>query len=299
MTLYRDAPVPPEVMDQYRAYRAAFDSKAVDDSGLLGLPAVIAAIRTAIVEGRALSMVRLGDGEGGCLFWGTPGYAALGDYVSANCMWSHFGPQDWTRADFDFLQRDVARAALGADIVTFARKAHVRQRILNDPNPEIRSHVGATYADYWLSDHRADLRGRVYQDCYLHAKLLPHYPALLAGTDIVVVGSLGAAFAERLAQAFGARLAEVLEIPGQWRNGAQGAVRLYPHALPDLRARLVQVARPGRVVLVAAGLCGKGLCVDAAASGAVALDLGSIMDVLAGRGVRVYQDAEMVAKYAI
>lgn len=286
-------------MDQYRTYRAAFDGKAVDDTGMIGLPAVIATIRTAIEGQRALSMVRLGDGEGGCLFWGTPGYAVLGDYVLANCLWSHFGPRDWIAADFAFFQRDVARAALGADIVTYARKAHVRQRILNDPNPEIRGHVGATYADHWLSDHRADLRGRVYQDGYLHAKLLPHYPALLSGADIVVVGSLGAAFAERLARAFGARLAGVLEIPGQWGNGARGEVRLYPHVLPDLRVRLLQAACPGRVVLVAAGLSSKGLCVDAAAAGAVALDVGSVMDVWAGRGVRRYQASEMVAKYAI
>ena len=94
LTPYRDAPVPPEIMDQYRSYRAAFAGKAVDDVGMIGLPAVIATIRTGIEAQRALSMVRLGDGEGGCLFWGTPGYAVLGGYVLANCLWSHFGPRD-------------------------------------------------------------------------------------------------------------------------------------------------------------------------------------------------------------
>jgi hypothetical protein len=292
-------PLSPRIKAQFAAYRAAHDARPVHDDGLLSLVDVVDRIGRALAERRPFSLVRLGDGEGGCLFWGHPDFPELAHYVATQSMESHFGPQDWLADDIAGLRDGIADAAVNADIVTFARKAAVRARLMAAVQTEARGHVGATYADHWLSDRRSVLRGAVYQDGYLHAALLPRYPDLLRGQDIVVLGSRNEAFAARLAKAFGARLAGVVTIPGQWSNGAQGAVRLYPHALAGVQARVRDVSGPGRVLLIGAGLCAKALCAQAAAQGAVALDVGSVMDVWAGHGVRGYQNAALVDRYRV
>jgi hypothetical protein len=58
----------------------------------------------------------------------------------------------------------------------------------------------------------------------------------------------------------------------------------------DIREEIAGVARPGDVWLVGAGVLGKIYTVDAALSGAIALDIGSIFDGWAGVRSRSYID---------
>jgi hypothetical protein len=288
----------PEATAEFHAYWAECQADAPHAAPLVTSPAAAAAIRAALDAGRPFSMVRLGDGEGGCLFWGRrDDYPRLADFVTRLCMTRHFGPRAWTEDDFDWMRQDIARAARRADIASYARRQSIYERLLAEPVADIRGNTGATWADRWVGQRRRAFAGQLYRDGYLHRDLLPHYARIAAGREVVIVSSLGDAFARHACGVLGGRLAAAIAIPGQWSNGARDG-SLFPQ-LAQVRDRLADHCAAGRLVLVGAGLAGKGLCRHAADRGAVALDVGSVMDVWAGRPVRVYHSAEFVERHRL
>lgn len=291
--------VAPQVKTELRAYLDRYAAFVPDDRGLVSVADVATRLQQALVTGRGLSVVRLGDGEGGCLFGAeTEVYPALARHVAAACLSRHFGPRTWTDDDLRWAHDDVAGAVAASGIVTFARRAARFRTLVSGPVQDLRGVVGATWADIWLTRQRSSLTAGIYRDGYLHRDLLPYYPQLVQGRRVVLVSSLGDEFANRFATRFAAAEVALVPISGQWSNGDDGPP-LYPDGLAQVQARLQALAAPGWLVLVAAGLAAKGLCARAAGRGAVAIDVGSIMDVWAGRAVRPYHADAFVARHRI
>ncbi|QYK42295.1 MAG: hypothetical protein KF887_03990 [Paracoccaceae bacterium] len=295
--------MPPEVKAEYFAYRAAYDSRPVATGPFVTIGDVVARIRDAADAERGFSLVRMGDGDGCALFHGTPGFERLGDFIWAVQMSNYFGRRDWTAGQMHHLAAEVARAVEAADVVTAARSPALHARLIAAPEPhrvpDIRGWVGATWVQHAFTAAGRHARQAVYPDTWVHVALLPHLAGLLAGREIGIVSCRGSGFHARLATACNARLAAEVHIPGAAESGDLAGEPLYPDALPRVRAQTLAAARPGLVMLIAAGSCAKPLCVDAAAAGAVALDLGSTMDVLAGRAVRGYQGAAMLDRWRV
>jgi hypothetical protein len=289
-------PVSPHVKNELRAYLDRHAAFVPDGRGLVSVADVALRLQRAMDAGQGLSLVRLGDGEGGCLFGAeTDTYPALARHVASACLARHFGPQVWSDDDLRWAHDDIAGAVAASGIVTFARRAERFPALVAGPVQDLRGVVGATWADIWLTRRRPALSAAIYRDGYLHRDLLPFYPQLLRGRRLVLVSSLGQGFANRVAAQFAAADAALVPITGQWSNGDDGPP-LYPDGLAQVQARLDALAAPGTVVLVAAGLAAKGLCARAAGQGAVAIDVGSIMDVWAGRAVRPYHADDFVER---
>lgn len=289
-------PVAPQVKAELRAYQDRFADFLPDDRGLVSVAEVAARLQQALDAGQGLSMIRLGDGEGGCLFAARSArFPALARYVASACLSRHFGPRAWSDDDLRWAHDDIAGAVASSGIVTFARRAGQFPALIAGPVADIRGVVGATWADIWLTRRRPALAAAVYRDGYLHRDLLPHYPQLVRGRRVVLLCSLGPAFARRFAAQFAAAEVQLVPVTGQWSNGDDGPP-LYPDGLAQVQAAVDALAQPGRLVLVAAGLAAKGLCARAARRGAVAVDVGSIMDVWAGRAVRPYHADDFVQR---
>ena len=290
--------MPPEVKAGYLAYRAAYDPRPIATGPFVSARDVAGAIRDARAARAPLSVVRLGDGEGCGLFWGIEGFGAVGDFIWARQMSNQFGPRAWSADEMAALQAELWRAVEGADIVTAARRPQLHARLVAEaPNAvrDIRGFIGATFVPHAFTAASLPARRRIYPETWLHVALEPMMPDLCAGAELVAVSCRGAAFHAGLARVLGARLAGEVHVPGADESGDLVGAPLYPDALHRVRAEVMAAAGPGVVILIAAGICAKALCVDAAARGAVALDVGSMMDVWAGKGVRAYHDDGFVA----
>ncbi len=97
---------------------------------------------------------------------------------------------------------------------------------------------------------------------------------------------------------FGARIDKHIFVPPEtflahdlWHE-RHGAEDFFPEILDSLIAELGELRR-GRLVIVGAGYAGKCIVHEARARGAVALDLGSILDYWVGAASRSYLSASL------
>lgn len=262
--------------------------------------AELAALIGERIEAREpFALMRLGDGEGACLLDIEEEFPDLYRAVLARTLGLHFGPRDYTLGDFAFWRNSIDEAISHADVLACPTLA-ICQPLLDEPPADIRGTVGVIGAAAHLVDRRGSLAARLFEGGHAHLALLPHYAGLLRGRRVNLVTCYGEGWSDRLARAFDCAVEGVTVIPGQAVNEKQGlAAPLYPGEYDRIVAEIAARAEPGVVWLVAAGLAGKAFCAIAAAGGAVALDVGSVMDVWYGRGVRPYQTSAFVEKHAL
>jgi hypothetical protein len=286
------------VARQFADYRAAIRSAPAIDGRRIDISGVVQMLNAALDARTPLSVIRSGDGEGACLFHAFDGLPDLKRAVLARTLGLHFGSQAYTGEDFAFWSGEMRRAMFGADIVTAARNQATMNRLLAEDTVDYRGHVGATYGNVFVAENAYRL-GSIYEDGYLHRALLARYADIFGGREVVLV-TCHQPVSEPFAARFNCRVVSVVDIPNQALN-ANGrlSVPLYPDLYEAKRQEIISHSMPGRLVVVAAGLAAKPYCVDAAGAGAVALDVGSMMDVWAGIGVRGYQTDEFVAQHRL
>lgn len=288
------------ISDELQRYREQFDPRSVFQNDTAPLSRIINLIEERIAGARGLSIIRLGDGEGACLFYQEKTFSTLRRYVLSKTLVLHFGNQKYTESDFEYFFSQMQVATNQADVITFARNPRVHAEIIGSKKAEARGYVGSTYANHYVSELRTRSAATVYHDGYLHVALLPHFDRILIGQDVFIVSCFSQHQNLRLAEKFGFNLCGAIEIPGQFVNDPYNFVKpLYPIFHLEVSDAIEQHARPGRVFLIAAGLLSKALCVQAAKGGSVALDVGSIMDVWHGKGVRPYQNSDFIQKYRV
>lgn len=282
---------PPEVRAEYTAWRERWDSSAIAEGPFVSLRDVGSMITGALLRQEPFALIRLDEDEGCALFREARGFDALSAFVMERAMTAQFGARGWYDDDMDAMAALVVQAVHGASLLTAARRpeGHAK-RVAEAPDTvrDLRASVGAMWVQHWLAAQGLPDRRPVYRDASLHFDLLPALRGISAGRRVVMVSGLGEAFHTRLAAAWGAELAGQVHVPGEG---------VFPDALPRLRDEVQALAAPEVVVLVSAGMCAKPLCIDAAARGAVALDLGAALDVLAGRPVK--GQAALVATWKV
>ncbi len=272
---------PPEVRDQFLAYREAWDGSPVCSGPFVPAREVAQLATGAAVRREPFAAVRLGPAEGCCLFRDTRGFYDLAEFSQAAAMSFEFGPRHWLPDEMDAMTALVTEGIHEASVITAACRPEDHAALVAQPpdtGRDMAAFVGATWMQHWLASQDLPSRRPVYRDANLHIDLLPSLRGICTRHEIAVVGSQGADFPRRLAAAWGATLAGQVHLPAP----AHGEP-LFPEALPRLREEVRRVSAPGVVVLVGAGLLAKPLCAEAAENGAVALDLGAALDVLAGR----------------
>jgi hypothetical protein len=270
----------------------------LEPDGRRAAPPIVDRIHRALREATPLSLIRVGNGEGNAV--------AMLERPVAEVTFQGF--------DFEFVSQngisiDVDEAsALSIQVVDAIRSADIQGYRIGrfDEDALIRQCLskaalspvlGLIYARrlFHTQVREAQSTGTWFTNAWIHLDLIDHLDALLAGAASVVVITGRPALQPKLSERLGARLRRFIAVPVQ---GYAPRARADSHfaSFEAIRAVLRNEDLAGTLVLVGAGLFGKVYCQDAKASGAVAIDLGSAFDLLAGVATRpVHRQIDLAA----
>lgn len=260
-------------------------------------PPIVDRIARALRETTPLSLIRVGNGEGNAV--------SMLEAPIADAVFDGF--------DFEFVSqngisigRDEA-LALSIQVVDAIRSADIQGYRIGrfDEAALIRRCLskaalspvfGLIYARRLFHTQLRDASaGTWFTNAWIHLDLIEHLDTILEGAASVVVITGRPELQPKLTERLGARLRRFIAVP------VQGYV---PRALEDshfalfegIRAALRSEDLAGTLVLIGAGLFGKVYCQDAKSSGAVAIDVGSAFDLLAGIATRpVHRQIDLAA----
>jgi len=237
---------------------------------------VYAKIAQAIEERQPFSLIRLGDGEARLI--GYPSYISFPDLNQSLKYW--YGTMKPDRDGISRLRAELITACQGADV-------------LGLPSTEQQSRNKF----YKLMHHLAMVEGLARGDtchCGVHRWLYSEgllYSLLraLSSVTLITCRDVRDIFKNDLL------IEEVrwIRVPQEAQMG-QPSEQHYPNAHSRILRELD--VGPGDVVLVGAGPNGKCYCNAAKRDGAVALDIGSIFDLLAGVPSRSYIRVELAGR---
>jgi hypothetical protein len=187
----------------------------------------------------------------------------------------------------------VRSAIISADIIGFrafdrdfalSEMTQIRAAI-EDGNENLA--LGLIYAREFLQIGlvNGSFVDKILTSAWIHLALIPYLPELMSSAQSVVVITGRAQLEQEFEKRLGDRLRWFLQVPTEgYRPATEEETHLreaFPQTLQILKADL-----RGALVLVGAGYFGKVYCQAAKTSGAVAVDLGSAFDVLAGIATR-------------
>lgn len=262
-----------------------------------------------IRSGRALSLIRLGDGEGNTLFWRAHAgrYPALARLCMGRIWAVMFGGQAARASQWDALGGHMANAVRNATYLgvptplqyTTALAEYTR---LREPRFDLRGQTGIVAVWDWLASHpgvgAADRS--VVVNWHVHKSLLNFYGELVRAAGNVSVITCYPALLPALQQSCGVQDGEAWLIPPQAVNiNGTPTARHFPTVFDRIMADIGSRKRQGQLVLVGAGLPGKAYCEAVRRAGGMAIDVGSLMDVWVGQGVRPYHSTGFVAAHRI
>jgi tetratricopeptide (TPR) repeat protein len=250
-------------------------------------------VRAKLAAKTPWSMIRVGDAESNALTYASDIARHFdGDAREREIVW-------WGRT----LDAD-ARAALAARVLAAMRDADALgiptlERLLRDVRPERRDFLGATRGGRGLATVMRALEDggalAAKRDLVTSAHIQHDlekwdlYSALTEGIDGIVAVSCHARLSEVM------KLAQNIVIPPRHASLASFGMReMGPKILPEVLDETIAKLPgdlAGRLVIVGAGYAGKVIIQEAKRRGAVALDLGSILDYWIGAATRSYLTA--------
>ena len=263
--------------------------------------AVAARILAAVSAGTPLCLIRLGDGEGAWLDLGPEDRLRFAPLYAANrrqTLRTWFGSTALEgSAAFAFAMQRAAAAAAAANLLGVPHAARLTHEYELSSANGIASNLNILR---WLKQiPPRPARAYCSQDIHVRLHLAGFFPRLFEQPVEFGLISCHAGLSLRLAEVFSIRLTRQLIVPEE-----MGAASVDPEvialtgltgmALPHFpiiyQRHLAELATPqhGRVWLIAAGVLGKIYAGAIAASGGVALDIGSIADGWAGSITRPY-----------
>jgi hypothetical protein len=264
-------------------------------AGAMGT-AIAARVRSCLTDRVPGSFIRLGDGEGNVLGLDDADYPTLGRFAAREISRLHFGAPEILLADPE-LRITLIEAIRNADLVGVPNPFRI-ERLLGEParGDRVRGLFGVYSVLKYLDHHTDDLRLRTKTGTLeFHRALLPHLHALVRERELGLVcgyPDLPEAFRRHL----GATNVTFHPVPRAGR-GSQDSGH-YPRRYRELIDELSR-AQPATLYLVGAGMPGKVYCDVIRSAGAVALDVGSTMDVLAGVRSRPNITPELLSEFRI
>jgi len=253
------------------------------------IDALLRLVQQKLSTNQSFSMIRVGNGEGNA-------YGMTLPLLSHDAMFAtfctEFNSQNHLGIGIEEAQifsRQVIAAIDNADMIGFRsfrfdENASIERCIAKG---NAYAALGITYARQYLCDRlkAGRMQSKLITSAWIHLDLLSRFDELLAISNKVIVitgrNELHESFAARL----GDRLAAFLSVPVQGFVPESLASSHYGQRFQEICDFLNQDLT-GHLVLVGAGLFGKIYCEVAARHGGVALDLGSMFDVLSGHNTR-------------
>jgi hypothetical protein len=203
--------------------------------------------------------------------------------------------------------RKVRSALMSADIIGCRSfrfdeeqviEKFIKLAIRNSSDPYTSFALGILYAREFLQNGVSEnyLRGKIITDAWIHLDMLPFFDRILELSDSIIVITGRSELENDFSSRLGARLRAFISVPVQDFRPSSPAQSHFYEAFPEVQQRLQQDLR-GTLVLVGAGLFGKIYCQTASTNGAVALDIGSAFDVLAGLNTRPLHESYNLRPY--
>jgi len=222
-------------------------------------------ISRALASREPFALIRLLDGEGRTL-------EGSDRSLDGAAYWAgHIEPL--SGHEMEKFQGLFLAALKIADVLGLPNESMIR----NPYNRTVISHLDGTV----LTRIRRGEVGVADQTCHFHMQLAGSYERLLFGRDFIGVVS-GRDLSPFLSQQLSAQRVIWHQVPGQARYDGLGSEPHYPACFDRIRAEL-RVPYPGAVYVVAAGIVGKVYCAEIKRQGGIAIDIGAIADVWAGR----------------
>jgi tetratricopeptide (TPR) repeat protein len=262
---------------------------------------VVARLRMALTEKKPFSFIRVGDGESNALAYDADiARFAHSDAAEREVVW-------WGHALDPAQRQTLSVRVLAAMQDADGLGIPALERILRDIKLERREYLGSTRAGRGI---RMVLRalgegGALAQPRALMVSAhLQHdlekwnlYIDLFDGVDGIVAVSCHDGLPDAFAKRFGGKLAQNIVVPPRHASlGSFGRTEMGPKILPEvLDETITQLPADlsGRMVVVGAGYAGKVIVHEAKKRGAVALDLGSVLDYWMGAATRSYLTAAL------
>lgn len=276
-----------------------------------GKSATLFARLIADIEARKpFSLIRLGDGEGNVLFWGSrrSEYPALARYAMDG-IWSMMFGREADVSEFDRLYEYMVRAVHGSDYLGMSEMDGDELCIgrMCDPSvdgADIRGDLGTAAVWDWISGQALDRiqdGGQVLVNAWIHSALVPdQLRALLNAAGGLSLITCHPGLLDRFVRTFGIQPGRSYLIPSQYSNTGEipGLIH-FPERFEEIEAELIARDLHGEFFLVGAGVVGKAYCDRIKRQGGMAIDAGSMMDVWMGIGVRQYHSREFLEKFRL
>lgn len=248
------------------------------------------------------SLVRIGDGEGNILAAFEPDFRPARDYSTRDILTMMFGTAEFPAGEIARIRQDMMEALVSADVLGVSDWFRVGRldllRQSSEGRADIRGYMGSYESIFHVAKQldKAQRRPAQIVSNHIHRHMMNAYASIVAEADeVVLVGpyDLGDSFR----RAFAKRRVRSLIIPNQASSTPGEGSKWFPHGYQHLLSQIQ--TGPGVLVLIAGGLLGKALCRHAQLQGAVAIDIGSVIDVWRGKAVRNYHDGAFIDRFRI
>jgi hypothetical protein len=246
-------------------------------------PILATLLKDHLNDGKPASLLRVGDGEGNALALTRDPFHPI--YLNAfnDKFCNQVGILEEDEARMLCLR--VRQAFNSADTLGFRSIDPLLPEIEIISNALMKGRnyaaVGILYAREFLQDQLLQGRfgNKTLTSAWVHLALIPYIVDIMDAASAVIVVSGRAALKPNFESRLGTRLRSFISVPPEDPGLDQGLH--YRETFACVLDALSTDLR-GTLVLVGAGLLGKLYCERATQNGAVALDLGSAFDVLAG-----------------
>jgi O-methyltransferase len=261
-------------------------------------------VKEAVRRGEPSSFIRLGDGEGKVLAFGTGTYPNLTGTALERLSRMYFGTSNPLTPHCAELRQGLLEAIMGATLVgipTRLRLKFNRRRVHQDVQTA-EELLGVWTVTELIAKQGPQLclKTKSGASSSFHKGLLEHVPSLVEESRIGLVTchySLPDAFRD----SYDARVVDYYAVPppahmlgGLDREDNGHFPGRYRELLDELRG-----VQPGVLYIVAAGMPGKVYCEAIRRRGGIALDIGHSIDVLAGVGGRKHVTKDVLDRYQI
>lgn len=238
------------------------------------------------------ALVRLGDGEGGCVTFGEEEESRFKTLYAQNrreliAMW--FG-NDFDPYSFMPMGRRIIETTLPVDIIGIPYESWLTHEYKIASLRGVPSLVNIIRAFEILGDGLTNKPSLCTQQIHMELYNTGWLGRILQRSESTAVVTCLSEIPDLLESRFGVRGIELYRVPGEKGSAAAlGAEAVegthYPDAFNAMQAKL---SRPhnGRLFLIAAGILGKFYATTIRQNGGVALDVGSVVDALARRPTR-------------
>ena len=261
-----------------------------------------------ITAKKAFSLLRLGDGEGNTLFWGRrkDDFPDLAN-VCMDRIWKlHFGRNKGDAGKWDAIYEGMVEAVkktsyIGIPTLSQASAALARLPGASEEAFDIRGTAGVIAVWDWVNQHKENLNDEMtFVNCHVHKSLLDFYPDLIRQATNLSVITCYPELLIRLHRKCGIEEGNTFLIPPQAVNIKSTPDDIhFPNRFNEISLELSGIDRTGELFFVGAGLAGKLYCEVIRQAGGMAVDVGSLMDVWMGIGVRPYQSSKFVELYKV